>query len=348
MTWTVGSLAAALALEFRGDAGRPLARVAPLDTADAESLAFVARAAYAGRLGETRAGAVIVPPDLADQVPTAAIVSPNPHASYARAAQLLYPDPTASGRRASSARIAGDAQLAADVDVGEHALIESGARVGAGSIIGPGCIVGHGAVLGEGCRLIARVVIAAECRLGDRVRIQPGAVIGGDGFGFAHEGERWVRVPQMGRVVIGSDVEIGANTTIDRGALDDTVIGDGVILDNQIQVAHNVRIGDHTAIAGCVGIAGSATIGRRCLIGGGAGIVGHLEICDDVQIAAMSLVNSSITQPGRYASGTPLDEHARWTRNAVRFRQLEQLQRRIRALEEDKRPDSTGRKRKKP
>jgi UDP-3-O-[3-hydroxymyristoyl] glucosamine N-acyltransferase len=205
-------------------------------------------------------------------------------------------------------------------------------------VIGPGAVIGRGARVAAGSRIGARVVVGERCEFGERCMVQPGAVIGGDGFGFAQGEQGWVRIPQLGRVIVGHDVAIGANTTIDRGAADDTVIGDGVILDTQIQIAHNVHIGANTAMAGCVGVAGSARIGARCTVGGAAAILGHLEIVDDVHITAMTLVRTSIRRPGTYSSGLPLETNAEWRRNAARFRQLDRLAKRLAALERERNP----------
>ena len=229
--------------------------------------------------------------------------------------------------------ISRDAKVDPTAHIGANAYIAAGAEVDAGAIIGPNCIVLDGSHVGADSRLVANVTIYHGVTLGKRVLVHAGSVIGSDGFGFANDSGHWVKIHQLGGVRIGDDVEIGANTSIDRGAIDDTVIEDGVILDNQIQVAHNVRIGAHTAIAGCVGIAGSAQIGEHCTIGGGVGIVGHLEIADGVTITAMSLVTSSITKPGIYSSGTPLESKAHWQRNFIRFKQLDEMARRIQALE---------------
>jgi len=213
-------------------------------------------------------------------------------------------------------------------------VIEAEAEIGESVYVGPGCFVGAGARLGAGTRLTANVTVAHDCVLGERCTAHPGAVIGSDGFGYARDGERWVTVPQLGRVVIGNDVDVGANTTIDRGALDDTVIADGVKLDNLIQIAHNVQIGEHTAMAGCVGVAGSAVIGKRCMIGGGAGIAGHLTIVDDVHVTGTSLISGSVAQAGIYSSAISAEEAARWRRNAARLRHLDELARRVQAMEE--------------
>ena len=219
--------------------------------------------------------------------------------------------------------------------IGPHVVIGARSTVGAGAMLGPGCIVGEDCDVGEGCELIARVTLVTRVRLGKRVRIHPGAVLGADGFGLAMDAGRWIKVPQLGGVVIGDDCEIGANTTIDRGALEDTVLEEDVRLDNQIQVGHNVRIGAHTAMAGCAAVAGSAKIGRYCLIGGGAGILGHLEVCDRVIVTAMSLVTHSIREPGEYSSGTPIMDNRSWRKSAARFKQLDALARRVAAPDKD-------------
>lgn len=333
MSWSLQRLADALGLELVGPGDTRIDGVASLDAAEPFHLAFVAREQYADRLGSTRAGGVIVPRALADAVVGAALIAEKPHAAFARAAALLHPDARAHGERAPSAAIDSGATLAEDVDVGAGAVVGPGSRIGSGSRIAAGVVIGRDVTIGADANIGTNVVIEDRCCLGDRARIQPGAVVGGEGFGYVRDGDAWIRVPQIGRVVIGNDVQIGANTTIDRGALEDTVIGDGVLLDNLIQVAHNVRIGEGTAIAGCTGIAGSTVIGRRCTIGGAVGIVGHITIADDVHVTAMSLVSRSIPEAGTYSSGTPLDRHADWRRNAARYRQLDRLARRVGRLE---------------
>lgn len=337
MTWTVASLARALGLEVAGppaDADvQVISRVAALAQAGPGDVAFAASTRYQAHLAATRASAVIVRPDLASGVPTLALIADNPHLAFARAAALLHPDPAVTGAIAPSADVAADARIAAPVDIGAGVSIGAGVRIAAGVRLEPGVRVDADSVIGPDCHIGANVVIGPRTRLGARVRIHPGAIVGSEGFGNVwDDGDGWVRVPQVGGTIIGDDVSIGANTTIDRGALDDTVIGDGVVLDNLIQIAHNVRIGDHTAIAGCVGIAGSTVIGRRCTIAGKAAIVGHIEIGDDVHITAQARVTHSVRQPGVYSSGTPVEEHGAWRRNAARFRQLDALARRLRRL----------------
>ena len=335
MAWTVSTLAERLGLRFEGDGARAIRRVASLQSAGPDALTFVSRAAFIEALGRTGAGAVIVAPEHADRAPCAVLVSSNPYAAYARAAQLLHPEASAPGID-PGASVDGAARIGADVRIGARAVVQADARIGDGAVIGPGAFVGRGARVGAGSYLGPNVIIAHECELGARCRVQPGAVIGSDGFGYARDGNEWVRIPQIGRVVIGDDVDIGANTTIDRGALDDTVIEDGVKLDNLIQIAHNVRIGAHTAMAGCTGVAGSAVIGRRCTIGGAASILGHLEIVDDVHLSPLSFVTKSITLPGSYSSGMPIEPTTDWRRSVARLRQLDALARRVTHLEREK------------
>ncbi len=330
---TLGELARRCAAELRGDPELRIEGVAPIGRAGPGEISFVINTGLRARMRGCRAEALILPPELAAEYEGAALVTAEPYLAYAKAAQALHPAVLPAAGVDPRACVDEGVELGPGVHIGACAVVQGGAKIGEGSVIGPGCVIGSDVMIGARCRLGARVAIERGCRLGDRVWVQPGAVIGADGFGFAREGEAWVKIPQIGTVVIGNDVEIGANTTIDRGAMDDTRIGDGVKLDNQIQVAHNVRIGEHTAIAACVGIAGSAVIGRRCTIGGAAGILGHLEIVDDVHITAMSLVTKSILSPGSYSSGTPLEPSARWQRNFVRFKQLDDMARRLRALE---------------
>lgn len=326
-----------LVRRFGGDlVGNPLTevgRVATLDAAVAGEIAFLANPRYASRLANCRASAVIVAPDARDKTSIARIVTPDPYIYFARVARLFNPPEAASRGVHPSAVV--ESAIPASVSVGAGAFIAADVELGANVIIGAGCQVGRGCRIGDDTRLHPRVTIYANCEIGHACLVHSGAVIGSDGFGFAREKDGvWLKIPQVGRVLIGNDVEIGANTTIDRGALDDTVIGNGVKLDNQIQIAHNVRIGEHTAVAGCVGIAGSTTIGRRCMIGGQAGIIGHLEICDDVLISAGTLVTKSIRQAGVYTANLPVQKHADWVRNFAHLRHLDALTDKVRKLEQ--------------
>jgi UDP-3-O-[3-hydroxymyristoyl] glucosamine N-acyltransferase len=331
---TLGRLADLVDAELRrGETDCEINAVATLQNAAAGDLGFLANKSYRKYLAQTRASAVILAPEYAHECPTAVLVSENPYACYARAAALIAPRPQQQAGVHASASLASDCTVDASAWVGPHCIIESGAVIHAGVRLAGGCFIGAGSVIGANSQLSANVVICHDVQVGERVNIYPGAVIGSEGFGLAKEHGRWLNVPQLGSVRIGNDVEIGANTTIDRGALEDTVLEEGVRLDNQIQVAHNVHIGAHTAIAGCVGISGSARIGRHCMIGGGSGIVGHLEITDNVIITGMTMVTKSITEPGVYSSGVPAQDNDSWNRNYARLRQLDRIARKVQALE---------------
>jgi UDP-3-O-[3-hydroxymyristoyl] glucosamine N-acyltransferase len=331
---TLAELAHRLGCECRGDGSIVVERVATLDDAGPRDLAFVADDKHNAQLGRTRAGAVILRAGDAGGYRGNMLVSGNPRLAFARAAEFLHPPHRPSAGIHPTAVVAPGASLAPGVSVGPRAVVEEGARVGADAVIGAGCFVGGGAAIGAGTRLHPNVTVMDDCILGARCIVHSGAVIGSDGFGYARDGARWEKIPQLGRVVIGDDVEIGACTTIDRGALGDTVIERGVKLDNLIMIAHNVVIGEDTAIAGCVGIAGSTRVGKRCTIAGQAGIVGHVEIADDVHITAAAVVTRSIREAGAYSSGSPLETHESWLRNAVRMRQLDDMARRLRSLEQ--------------
>lgn len=332
---TLGEIAVAAGARLQGgDAATVVTGVAPLHRAGPGQLSFLTHPRYRACLATTQAAAVILSPDDARGCPAPVLVAANPQVAYARAATLFEPEAAAQRGVHPTAWVSPAATIAADAWIGPHCAVEAGAVIEAGVIVGPGCVIGEQAVIGAGSRLVARVTVCHRARLGCRVLAHPGAVIGSDGFGLALDtGGRWLKIPHLGSVVIGDEVEIGANTTIDRGALEDTVIEEGVKLDNQIQVAHNVHIGAHSALAGCVGIAGSARIGRHCMIGGGVGIAGHLEIADRVQITGMSLVTQSITEPGTYSSGLAVEPNRVWNKISARLRRLDELFRRLTALE---------------
>ena len=324
----LSGLAERFGLERRGD-DVEVAGVAPLQAGDppAGALAFLANPAYRKHLTATRVAAVVLHPAEAEHCPVPALLSPNPYATYSRIAALFDRLPSRPPGVHASAVIDPSANVDASAHVGPFVSIGARSVVGPRAVIGAGCVIGEDCTIGADSELVARVTLVRRVRLGQRVRIHPGAVLGADGFGLAVDAGRWINVPQLGGVVVGDDGEIGANTTIDRGAIEDTVLEEDVRLDNQIQIGHNVRIGAHTAIAGCAAVAGSTRIGRWCLIAGGAGLVGHIEIADKVTIGAMSLVTHSLAEPGEYASGTPLQPKRDWRKNAARFGQLDRLAR---------------------
>lgn len=330
---TLAELARHFAAEFRGDGNIRLTRVATLQNSTEGDIAFLANPHYKRYLTTTGASAVILAPGDVDACPVAALVVGNPYLVYAQVACLLNPPRAQKRGIDANAVVDPEAQVHADASVGPGAVIAARAVIEQGVEIGPNCVVMEDARIGEGTRLVANVTFCEGVSIGKRGLVHPGVVVGADGFGIARDKGVWVKVPQLGSVRIGDDVEIGANTTIDRGALEDTVIEEGVKLDNQIQVGHNVRIGAHTAIAGCTAIAGSTVIGKRCMIAGGAGVAGHLEICDDVVITAMTLVTHSIRNAGVYSGSLPMDESASWRKNSVRFRQLDEIARRIYSIE---------------
>ncbi len=319
MRVTIADIVARLGGECVGDEGRVIDRIASLESASPTSIAFVANPRYGSQLLTTRAGCVIVAPALRTDAAArgTAIVTPDPYLYYARLSQWW------------AGRLGG----AAPAGVHPSAVVEAGALIAPTAFIGALSYIGDGATVGAYSRIGARVVIGAGCTIGERCIVHPGAVIGADGFGFAPDAGRWQKIEQLGTVRIGNDVEIGANTCIDRGALDDTVVEDGVKLDNLVQIGHNVRIGAHSALAGCVGVAGSARIGAHCTAGGGAIVLGHLELADHVHISAATVVTRSITRPGLYSGVFPIDDNASWEKNAATLRQLHKLRERLRALE---------------
>lgn len=321
-----------------GDPSVQVRQVATLEAATPDAIAFLANERYLPQLKTTRAAAVIVGESARAATRLPRIVCANPYAYFARVSRLFNPERQPRPGTHVTAVVDESAVIAGDVEIGPCVVIGSSARIGPGCVIGAGCYVGDGVTVGGGSRLHPNVTVYHDCVIGERVTLHSGVVIGADGFGIAMDEGRWLKVPQIGRAVIGNDVEIGANTTVDRGALDDTVIEEGVKLDNQIQIAHNVRIGAHTAIAGCVGIAGSTRIGRHCIIGGAAGIAGHLVIVDRVEISAFTLIAKSIDKPGTYTGVYAFEPHARWRRNAVHLRHLADLADRVRALEKKPKP----------
>lgn len=332
---TARALADRFGLELRGDPELRIEGVATLGRAEPGQLAFLANTRYRGQLAESQASLVVLRAEDAEAAPGAVLIAKDPYTAFAKMAALFDSKPVRAPGIHPSAVIDPSARISAGAHVGPFVTVGAHSVVGDGCVLGPGCVIGDDCSIGDGSELIARVTLVTRVRLGKRVLIHPGAVIGADGFGLAMDSGHWIKVPQLGGVVVGDDCEIGANTTIDRGALDDTVLEEDVRLDNQIQIGHNVRIGAHTAMAGCSAAAGSARIGRYCLIGGAAGVLGHLEICDRVVVTAMSLVTSSITEPGEYSSGTPLTDNRTWRKNAARFKQLDALARRVLAADKE-------------
>jgi len=318
-----------------GDADTQVRQVGTLEHSTQGQIAFLANARYRSQLEHSNASAVILSDADADATGLPRIVCDNPYSYFAKLSAFLNPLPDCIPGIHPSAVIGDNTRISPHAHIGPQVTVGDGVTIGAGTVVMAGSSIGEGASLGENTRLYPRVTVYHGCVLGDHVIVHSGAVIGADGFGIAMEEGRWLKIPQIGRVVIGDHVEIGANTTIDRGALDDTVIEEGAKLDNQIQVAHNVHIGAHTAIAGCVGIAGSATIGKYCRIGGSAGILGHLHITDHVEIASFTLIGKSITEPGSYAGVYPFSRNDEWRNNAVHLRHLGDLVKRVKSLEKE-------------
>lgn len=313
---TLAQIASQLGGRIAGDPDVLIRQVGSLERAGPGQIAFLSNPKYRTRLDATRASAVVIGAGMEALTPLPRIVCDNPYAYFARVSQLFNP---------STTQAAG---------VHPSAVVASGAKLGARVSIGAGCVVGEGVAIGEDSCLYPGVVVYPGCRIGARAILHSGVVIGADGFGIAREAGRWIKIPQVGAVVIGDDVEIGANTTIDRGTMDDTVIGDGVKLDNQIQIGHNCRVGAHTAMAGCVAVAGSAEIGSHCTIGAGALILGHLSICDHAEVSADTVISRPIRKAGTYTGMFPADDNESWARNTAVVRHLADLADRVRALEQ--------------
>lgn len=333
MTHTLGELAEQLGLAFSGDAQRSLHRMAPLATAAEGDLSFLSNSRFLTALAATRAGAVILHPEHAAHCPVDCLLADDPYVSFARATALFDDTPAPATGVHASATVAADVLLGEGVSVGANAVVEAGVTLGAGVVIGSGVYVGHHCIVGDGSRINPNAALYHNVHLGRSCVVHANAVIGADGFGFAPVAGGWEKIHQLGGVRIGDRVEIGACSTIDRGALDPTVLEDGVIVDNLVQIAHNCHIGKNTAIAGCTGLAGSTIIGANCTLAGGVGVVGHVEICDNVHVTCMTMVTKSITEPGSYSSGTPMSGTRQWKRNAVRFSQLEAIQARLASVE---------------
>ncbi|MDR9435289.1 MAG: UDP-3-O-(3-hydroxymyristoyl)glucosamine N-acyltransferase [Thiohalophilus sp.] len=333
MKYTLQELAEHTGGQVVGDPQTVIERVATLTRADSGAISFLTSAAYRQYLANTSASAVILREGDASHCPVSALIVDNPHAAYARVASLLYPPVIPPVGIHPSAVVEESATVPESVSIGANCYVGADVRLEEGVSLGPGCIIEAAVHIGANSRLAANVTVLHECQIGQQAVIHSGVVIGGDGFGQANDQGVWLKIPQIGRVIIGDDVEIGANTAIDRGAIEDTVIGDNVKLDNLIQVAHNVHLGAHTVVAAATAIAGSARIGKHCTIAGMVGIAGHIEIVDNVTITAMSIVSHSIREPGVYSSGTTLEPNKLWRKNAVRFKQLDEMAKRIKTLE---------------
>jgi len=334
MKITLADIAEKIGAELQGGQGDvEITGLNTLEGAQTGEISFLANKSYQKQLLSTAASAVILHPDMAGDSPVPVLTMANPYAGFAKVSQIFNNLPAQSEGIHPSAVIAASAEIADGVSIAANVVIGEHAVIGAGTRIGPGTVISDHSVLGSSCILHANVTIYHDVTIGDECILHAGCVLGADGFGFAPDKGEWVKIIQLGGVRIGNKVEIGANTTIDRGALGDTIIGNGVILDNQIMIAHNVEIGDGCAIAATSGVAGSTKIGKHCTIAGGVGIAGHLTLTDGVHITAMTLVSKSITEPGAYSSGTAMMPAADWRKSATRFRQLDAMAKRLTKLE---------------
>lgn len=332
-SYTLAELAELLDVELVGDGQCEVHGLAPLGSAGPGRLSFLSNSAYVEQLEKSKASAIIIDAKFADRCPGNKLISSSPYVSFAQATQLFDKSPAQNPGIHPSASIDDSAVLGESVAIGANVVVEANANIGNGVVIGAGTYIGESVTLGTACRLHSNVTLYHGVSLGANVIIHSGAVIGADGFGFAFDGSKSIKVHQLGSVRIADDVEIGAGTTIDRGALEDTIIEQGVKIDNQVQIAHNCKVGAHSVICGCVGIAGSVTIGKYCIMGGGSGAVGHITIADKVQVSAMSLVSRSISEPGMYSSGTMHMKTSQWKRNIVRFQQLDSIAKRLKEIE---------------
>ena len=333
MKYTLGELAKHVSAEVKGDASCEIESVGTLHSANNKQISFLTNPSYRKQLATCNAGAVIMSAADAENCTINAIVSNNPYAAYAKIAALLTPEEKHIEGIDAGAFVSADSSISKSASIAAGAVIESGVEIAEHVRIGPGCVIQRNVKIGSNTVLTANVTVTHDCEIGADNLLHPGVVIGADGFGQAMDNGSWIKVPQLGRVIVGNDIEIGANTTIDRGAIEDTIIEDNVKLDNQIQIAHNVKIGAHTAIAGSSAIAGSTKIGKHCRIAGMVGIVGHLEITDNVTITAKSLVTGSIKKAGVYSAGTPLEPNKNWRKNTVRFKYLDDMAKRLSKLE---------------
>lgn len=333
MPISLGELATSQGCELIGDPDATVSGVASLQNASPESLSFLSGSSYLSQLPATKAAAVVLRAEDVEACPVAALISDNPYATYARMAALVCPEPLFAPGVHTTAVVADSATIADSAHIAATAVIGERTVIGEHTVVGPGTVIGSDCNVGDNCRLIARVTLVQDVRVGARGIFHPGVVIGADGFGNAVTPDGWVKVPQLGGVVVGDDVEIGANTTVDRGAIGDTVIEDGVRIDNLCMIAHNVHVGAHTAMAAMTGIAGSTVIGKRCLFAGKSGTVGHINICDDVVVAAKTFLSKDVTEPGTYAASFPADNARSWAKQLARFRRLGTLMERVKKLE---------------
>lgn len=334
-TYTLGELSSILELELKGNADTNIFGIGTLKNAVPGQISFLSNVAYLDQLVDTSASAVILSHKFSQSCKVGQLLSDAPYVAFAKATALFAFTPKAEVGIAASAIIDPSVKLGAGVTVGEYAVIESGVTIDANTAIGANSFVGQDSVIGANCLISPGVTLYHNVKLGDNVTIHSSSVIGADGFGFAFDGKKSIKIHQLGGVLIGSNVDIGAGTTIDRGALEDTIIGDGVKIDNQVQIGHNCIVGDHTIICGCAALAGSVTIGKYCIMGGGSGAVGHISIADKTQVSAMSLVSKSITEPAMYSSGTGHMKTADWKRAIVRFQQLDSIAKRVKQLEQN-------------
>ncbi|MGI9262313.1 MAG: UDP-3-O-(3-hydroxymyristoyl)glucosamine N-acyltransferase [Woeseiaceae bacterium] len=340
MARTLGELAVQFGCELIGDPDITVSRVATLSNADTGDLSFFANKTYRDDLQSTRATVVVARQEDAEECPVAVLISSDPYLTYARIAADLYPAILPSAGIHAAAVVSESAKLGAGVRVSANAVIDDDVEVGQNVMIGPGVVIGPGCQIGDDCRLLANATLLRDVTMGMRCIVHPGAVIGSDGFGNAMSESGWVKVPQVGGVRIGNDVEVGANTTIDCGAIGDTIIGNGVRLDNLVHIGHNVQIGEHTAMAGFVGVSGSTVVGKRCMFGGQVGVVGHINICDDVLVGGATVVSKDISKPGYYSGSFPGEPGHSWKRKVARFRRLGDLHDRVTALEKSAKDES--------
>ena len=333
--YSLGEIASALGLELVGDDLCKINSIGSLNNATTGQISFLSNPLYIDQLAGTQASAVILENKFSSSCDTNALISENPYLSFAQATALFKPALNSASGIHESAVVNQSAVVHESVSIGPNVIVEANVSIAPGSVIGPNCYLGEGVVVGKNCHLQSNVSLYHRVKLGDSVVVHSGSVVGADGFGFASDGHRQVKIYQLGSVSIGNHVEIGACATIDRGTIEDTWIGEGVKIDNQVQVGHNCRIGDHSVICGCTGIAGSVTIGKYCVLGGASGVVGHITITDKVQVSAMSLVSESISEPGVYSSGTWHMKTSDWKRSNVRFKQLDLIHKRVRKLEKN-------------